>query len=189
MLNLRYLLLFFLIATQTNSQNSKVNDSNRIWYASLNVGVQMSGIKSEDFINSNYSPLIKASLGKWLTKDIAIQVGYQGRYFNAIADNYKHFYDFYFLEGVLDFKNLFFNSNKINKSYNLLFHGGFGFFQNRFYGNSSFHVVLGATNSFYISKKIRLNFDLSTIVGWDIYQGDEDILPNTSIGITYFFNK
>ena len=67
----------------------------------------MSGIKSEDFISSNYSPLIRLTGGKWLNDKIAIQVGYQGRYFNTIAENSdKRFYNFYFVEGILDVKNI-----------------------------------------------------------------------------------
>ena len=58
-------------------------------------------------LSSNYSPLIRLSIGKWLNRSIGIQVGYQGRYFNTIAENSdKRFYNFYFVEGILDVKNI-----------------------------------------------------------------------------------
>lgn len=89
----------------------------------------MSGIKSEDFISSNYSSLIKVIGGKWFNSNIGIQVGYQGRSFNAIADNDKHFYDFYFVEGVINAMSILSSKNKDNRFYELLFHAGIGFFK------------------------------------------------------------
>ena len=52
---------------------------NKKWFASIDFGVQMSGIKSEDFVSSNYSNLYRLSTGKLLNKYIGIQIGYQGR--------------------------------------------------------------------------------------------------------------
>lgn len=33
-----------------------------------------------------------------------------------------------------------------------------------------------------------MNFDIAAIIGWDIYQVDEDILPGITIGLTYNFS-
>ena len=179
-------ILFFsnsIVFTQEN-RLSKHN----IWFVSLDLGAQMSGIKSEDFISSNYSPMVRFLGGKWFNSRIGVQIGYQGRYFNAIADNDKHFYDFYFIEGVINAKNIISSSKKDKKFHELLFHAGAGLFQNNYYGSSNFHGILGATNNFTILKNIKIKFDIGAIVGWDIYQGDDDILPNISLGVIYSLN-
>lgn len=160
---------------------------NKKWFASLDFGVQISGIKSEDFISSNYSPLIRLTGGKWLNDKIAIQVGYQGRYFNTIENLDKRFYNFYFLEGILDVKKILKIYNRKNAVYELIFHGGFGYFQNKYYNNSTIHGVLGASNNFLLANKIKLKIDIAAIIGWDMYQGDQDILPNLSFGLVYEF--
>jgi len=190
MKNLKIYILFLAFFNYSLAASSQDNDSvnyKKKWFIGLDLGVQMSGIKSEDFINSNYSPLIRLTTGKWFNKSIGIQFGYQGRYFNAIADNDKHYYNFYFVEGTLDAKNILGLKRVNNRVYELVFHGGFGLFQNRYYGNSSIHGVLGASNNFKISKKLKLKFDIGAIVGWDIYQGDEDILPSLSLGLLHVF--
>ena len=191
--NIKIRFSFFLFTILSSfsaiSQESKTNSYNKNWfYFSVDIGTQMSGIKNEDFIPSNYSPLIRVTGGKWLNSKIAIQVGYQGRYFYAIADNLKHSYDFYFLESVFNAKNILLK-NKKNRIHDLLFHVGFGYFQNHFYGNSSFHGMLGASNNFSILENLKLKFDISAIVGWDIYQGNKDILPSISLGLIYKLNN
>lgn len=180
-LNIFCLILLFTVKLLAQ----KDNDSNKEWFASFDLGVQMSGIKSEDFVKSNYSPLYRLTIGKWLNKSIGLQGGYQGRHFNAIADNDKHFYNFYFTEIIFDSKSIFSIGKVKNRFHDLLFHVGFGYFQNRYYGNSTIHGILGASNNFSISKKIKLKFDIGAIIGWDIYQGDDDILPSISLGVVY----
>jgi hypothetical protein len=192
MINVGKLIIFSLFLITSSSflfgQSNKENTNfEKNWFIGLDLGIQMSGIKSEDFITSNYSPLIRVVGGKWFNPNFGFQAGYQGKYFNAIADNDKHFYNFYFFEGVLDVKNILSFKRKENRLYELLFHAGVGLFQNRYYGNSSVHGVLGAANNFSLSKKIKLKFDIGAIVGWDIYQGDDDILPSLSMGVVYLF--
>ena len=80
---IKLLLGFLLVSSFAYSQNDNKKNS---WFLSIDYGVQMSGIKSEDFISSNYSPVYRLSSGKWLTKYIGVQVGYQGRYFNTIEN-------------------------------------------------------------------------------------------------------
>ena len=181
---IKLLLGILLVSTFAYSQNDNKKNS---WFLSIDYGVQMSGIKSEDFISSNYSPVYRLSSGKWLTKYIGVQVGYQGRYFNTIENSDKRFYNFYYVEGILDIKNILKMSNSKNKVHELIFHGGFGYFQNQYYENSSIHSVLGASNNFFLTNKINLKIDISAILGWDIYQGNQDILPNSSIGLIYRF--
>lgn len=178
------LLGILLLATLTYSQD---NYKENTYLLSIDLGFQMSGIKSEDFVSSNYSPLYKLSTGKLLNKHIGIQIGYQGRYFNTIENSDKRFYNFYFAEGILNVKNILKMSYAKNRVYELIFHGGFGYFQNKYYNNSTIHGVLGASNNFLLADKIKLKIDIGAIIGWDIYQGNEDILPNSSIGLVYEF--
>ncbi len=178
------LLSILLVSTLTYSQDNYKKNS---WLVSIDFGVQMSGIKSEDFVSSNYSPVYRISSGKWLNKYIGVQIGYQGRYFNTIENSDKRFYNFYFVEGILDVKNILKISNRKNKAHELIFHGGFGYFQNQYYENSSIYYVLGVSNNFLLTNKINLKIDVGAIIGWDIYQGNQDILPNSSIGLIYEF--
>lgn len=178
--------IFYVGFYPTASSQEILSNDKREWFVNLDFGVQMSGIKDEDFIKSNYSPLIRVLGGKWFNKVFGSQIGYQGRYFNAISDNDKHFYDFYFIEGVIDAKNLLLKEKNNNRFHELIFHAGFGLFQNRYYGNSSFHGILGVNNNFSISENILLKFDIGAIVGWDIYQGNNDILPSVSLGFLYY---
>jgi len=49
-------------------------------------------------------------------------------------------------------------------------------------------IKLKGRSSYYrLSNKLYLNFSLSAIFGWDIYQGDEDILPGLFVGFSYSF--
>ena len=185
----KFRILFFLFlfgGFEINAQYFN-NDSSikSKWILSSALGIQMSGIKSQDFIYSNYSPLFVCSAGKWFNANLGLKLGYQGRYFYSIADQEKHFYDFYFIKSMFSLKSILTDS-KIYNNHEFLFDIGFGFFQNNFYKESKIHGILGATNSFIIAQKITLNLNISAIFGWDIYQKNKDILPACSLGISYF---
>jgi hypothetical protein len=147
----------------------------------------MSGIKDEDFVSSNYSPLFNVSAGKWFSPYLALQIGYKGFYFNTIADKIKHQYNYFYGEAVINFNN-FVHPARINKNWNLLLHGGPGYFYNHIYGKPNICVNIGIQNNYQLSNKIQANLDITSIIGWDIYQGDEDILPGITAGIIYNFN-
>lgn len=187
----RILFIVFILAIGADNSYAQLNDAktnqtDRNWIFGVDYGFQMSGIKNEDFISSNYSPVYRVSLGKWINQSIAIQIGYQGRYFNAIADDIKHYYNFYYSEAVFDVKNIIFN-NKEKRVHEFFFHVGPGSFYNFDYGKSFIHGIIGGSNVFSIKSDFKLNLDISAIIGWDIYQGDEDILPSISLGGIYLF--
>ena len=46
--------------------------------------------------------------------------------------------------------------------------------------------MIGGTNAFLITPSFKLTLDISAI-GWDIYQGDQDILPGISVGTVIYF--
>jgi hypothetical protein len=87
----------------------------------------------------------------------------------------------------LDFENILKIYNSKNTVYELIVHGGFGYFQNKYYNNSTIHGVLGTSNNFLLANKIKLKIDIGAIIGWDIYQGDQDILPNLFFGLVCDF--
>jgi hypothetical protein len=147
----------------------------------------MSGIKDEDFISSNYSPLFNITTGKWFTQQFALQIGYKGFYFNAIADEVKHHYNYFYAEAVINFNN-FIDPDRENRIWNLLLHAGPGYFYNHVYRRASLHFNLGIQNTFQLSDHFHASLDIASIVGWDIYQGDEDILPGITIGLIYLFD-
>lgn len=187
-LNYRFYIKVFFLALLSNfvgNMNCFGQDiQQNKWFSSFDLGLQMSGIKSEDFVYSNYSPVYRISLGRGFSTNFAVQVGYQGKYFLAISDDLKYEYSFFFIEGMANLTELIFNSNELRK-YNLWFHTGPGYFYHKIYNRSNLHWNLGCSNTFDLSKKIGLKLDVSAIIGWDIYQGNNDILPNISMGILF----
>jgi hypothetical protein len=155
-------------------------------FITFKFGAQISGIKSEDFVSKNIAPLLNLNVGRRLTQSIALQIGYKGFYFNTISDNNKHNYGFYYGEVLLNINSLTCNNyNKSNWYSNI--HIGSGYFYNNFYNQPNICASMGLSSSFPINNFFALNIEFSAIMGWDIYQGDEDILPNVGIGIVYNF--
>ena len=182
-----YALLSIFILTKSYAQNSSPIDALATsYFVSLNYGSQMSGIKDEDFITSNYSPLFNITTGRWLTNYIALQIGYKGFYFNTIADEAKHHYNYYYGETVINFNELVVPS-RINKSWNIFLHAGPGYFYNHTYSRPNLCTNIGLQNNYQITNQFQATLDITSIIGWDIYQGNRDILPGISAGITYFF--
>lgn len=180
------LILSFCNIIQAQVEKDKNTSLNSKWFVGVDYGVQMSGIKNEDFVPSNYSPVYKVSIGKWITPDLALTAGYQGRYFRTISSDERFTYNFYSVEAVLNVRN-FFSKEKRDRLYNFFLHAGPGYFYHFSYGRGNIHGNMGASHIFSMSDKIKLKFDVSAIIGWDIYQGDEDILPNISVGIIHQF--
>ena len=157
------------------------------WFFSAASGVQMSGIKDEDFIKSNYSPLIDFSVGKWFAPYLALQIGYKGFYFYTISDDIRHYYNYLYGEAIINFNN-FVDPDRINRNWNLHLHGGPGYFYNHVYRKASLHINLGIQNTFRLTDHYHASIDISSIVGWGIYQGNEDILPGITVGAIYHFD-
>jgi hypothetical protein len=175
---------FFLLTINIFGYSQALNThQKKIWYVSASSGLQMSGIKNEDFISQNIAPAINIGIGLWFTPEIALQFGYKGPYFNTITDHDHRFYNYYYGEVLLNITHLIMENEQ--KTWNLLIHPGAGLFENKYYGGRpSICADFGIINKFN-KKKISLFVDLSFIMGWDIYQGDEDILPSCTIGIFY----
>jgi len=184
-----YVLLTFLVISESNAQNSiDLEKLENRYFISLNFGSQMSGIKDEDFISSNYSPLFNFTVGKWFTPYLAFQIGYKGFYFYTIADEIKHHYNYLYGEAFINLNN-FISPNRINRNWNILLHGGPGYFYNHVYGRASIHINIGIQNTYQLTNRIHASVNIASIVGWDIYQGNKDILPGITAGITYFLRS
>ena len=127
----------FTISLFICEEDLMASDLDRKWFVSLNLGSQMSGIKSEDFVYSNYSPLLRLSVGKWFSREMALNVGYQ--------------------------------NNKSTGQPNII------------------ATTTSISNNFKIADNLCISLTTSAIMGWNIYQGDEDILPGVALGISYRF--
>lgn len=190
--NKKYLLLFLLVWTynfmyaQTDTIDIK-SDSGLNWFVSAGIGCQISGYKKEDFIGSNVSPLLNVTAGRWFTKAIALQTGYKGTYFHTISDDRKHHYIFLYVEALLNLNNLRKVQNSSSSLWSLNLHAGPGYFYNYDYDRPNFCANIGMSNGFRLTNRVQANLDISAIVGWDIYQGDEDILPGVALGVSYTF--
>ena len=157
------------------------------WYVSVGAGLQISGYKKVDFVSENVASSILFTTGVWLSPAIAVQASYKGYYFHTISDHDQHHFYFLFGEAKFDFIRLI--TNQLTKHrWQLFLHLGGGYFFNKYYNEPNFCANVGASISYNVYKKIDIYTDLSAVIGWDIYQGDEDILPSINIGITYNFN-
>lgn len=168
--------------TAVNPQNHCWGD----WQVSINFGTQMSGIKDEDFVANNYAPLLNVSFAKWFSPSLAIQFGYKGWYFHQIIDDNKYKYGYYYGEAVLNVNSLFRNYNS-SAGWSLYLHCGSGYFYNYHYKKPNVCANMGISNNYRFAENFQASLDISAIVGWDIYQGDEDILPGITVGISYLF--
>jgi len=155
-------------------------------YVGMSAGLQMSGIKDEDFITRNYSPMLTIYSGKWFSPLLAIQIGYRGNYFNTISDDRKHFYKYFSGEAIFNLNTLV-DPTSTQENWKICFHAGTGYFYNHDYNRSNICAHTGISGNFKITENISALLNVSAIMGWDIYQGDEDILPGTSIGLSYSF--
>tara|TARA_B100001750_G_C15449159_1_gene567965 strand:+ start:52 stop:642 length:591 start_codon:yes stop_codon:yes gene_type:complete len=168
-------------------ENDEIPSRSTDWFISFSYGAQISGIKSEDFIQSNVTPDFTLGLGKWITPKIALQIGYSGFYFHYISDNDRHYYNFIYGDVLFNINKII-DSKKITKGkWNLIFHPGGGYFYNNYYNRPNICANLGLLYSFSFKNNFNLIVDVSAIAGWDIYQGNEDILPSCNIGIVYSF--
>lgn len=153
-------------------------------YVGAGIGLQMTGIRKEDFVSNNMSPRLNLYLGKRLNDIAAIQVGFEGVYFNTIADDDRRYFNYY---NVM-IENKIFQSlvkgrrNKLN--YMALQLGG-GLLYNKYYGRPNFCGDLGLVCAHKILNKTSMSLRLNSILGWDLYQGDADIINGFTIGIKY----
>ncbi len=183
-----YLIISFLFVSSVcfSQTDSNIVYPQKQWYISTALGIQMSGIKPEDFISHNMVPSFQFGVGVWFTPEIALQLSYKGFYFNTIADEVKHSYDFFFGEVLLNINELILGKEAKKNRWSVVFHPGAGLFNNKYYNQINICGNIGIMNSYKINESLELFLDISTIVGWDIYQGDDDIIPSFGIGINYY---
>jgi hypothetical protein len=145
-------------------------------FLNLSVGVQMSGIKNEDFVLNNYSPKIDVSAMKSINQVFALQIGYQGYYFNTIANSDNRRYTF--VSGSIVTRVM---QRSKNHDFSLL--TGLGLFMNHYYKRPSLCADIGVFSNFILANQ-HFSSKISAIFGWDIYQGNADILPSLTLGYT-----
>lgn len=184
--------LILLIGNSTYAQNEafttrSIKRNYRKWFVSVAGGVQISGYKKVDFVSSNVSPLINIAAGKWFAPELAIRVGYKGPYFHTISNDEKNFYRYFYSEALFNISQLIAGRRPVEGRYAFLAYAGSGYFYNETYGRPNVCANLGISNNIRLLKGLSASFDISAIIGWDIYQGDEDILPGASVSISYAF--
>lgn len=145
-------------------------------FLNFSAGAQMSGIKNEDFVLNNYSPKIDVSAMKSITQVFGLQIGYQGYYFNTIANADKRRYTY--ISGSLVTRVI-----QLSKNLDLSLLTGSGLFMNHYYKRPSVCADVGVLSNFVLANQ-HLNSKISAIFGWDIYQGNADILPSLTLGYT-----
>ncbi len=178
----RTILLIFFFLILTNQLQSQTRESRQPLFLDFYFGGQVSGIRKEDYIKSNFSPYLHLSAGKGINQKFSIRFGYQGPYFNFIGDDVKHKYYFLNSEIYYRFLSIFKKSGSKLISFEVLL--GSGYLHNYHYNKSNFCINAGGVSSFKLSKTLALRLKGSAIFGWKIYQDDKDALPNFSIGLS-----
>jgi hypothetical protein len=184
------IIVFVFAGSISNPLSSQTVDSitagmKEKFYIDLYLGVQVSGIRKEDYVASNFAPYIQLSAGKWLTRNLALALTYQGPYFNFIGDSSKHKYVYLGGDAILNINRFFTESN--TGVWNINVFAGPGLLYNDFYSKTNFCFSTGLVNEVKIKNDISLKFKVSAIIGHSIYQKDEDILPNISLGLSKTF--
>jgi len=180
-------ILIFIIALSFKLIGHSINysmEEKKTSQVSINIGTQMSGIKDEDFVFSNYSPLFSVNFERMLSNYFGYKIGYKGVYFNYIGDKVKHYYFFIHLSGIIDVSKMVSDKNTL-RSWGFAFYGGPGFFYNFHYEKSNICSNLGGRIFYRMNSNLSFNGDVTAIIGWDIYQGNLDILPGLTIGVSY----
>lgn len=181
------MLLNFSVNAQIDNRSEQFN-SYKKWFVSSAFGVQISGIKEEDFVSKNIAPALTISSGLWFNPSIGLQFSYKGPYFHTISDDDKRPYLSIFGEVLFNLNEIVNGEMENNNNWNLIIHSGPGYFHNKYFNKVKLNGNLGIINDFKLTESVHVFVDVSFIVGWDIYQGDEDILPSGVLGISYLFN-
>lgn len=166
------------------------------WFVSAGAGYQHSGIRSEDYVATNFSPLVSLEVGKYFLPYFAITLGYKGPYYNYISDSDKHHYAFLYSDFVLDLRNLI--QYRENNKWTIQVYAGGGAFYNRYpdfsgrqYPNGRLMAAgnIGVSFLAYLTHHFRLGIDISSIGGWGIYQDSIDAIPSAFIRGTYIITR
>ena len=177
-------ILNFKIAAQSYNGNAHTKKQ---WFVSSAVGVQISGIKEEDFIRTNVAPAITVTSGFWLAPSIGFGIIYKGPYFYYIGDDDRHSYLFICSEVLFNVNEIVNGKKEIKNRWSFIVHSGPGYFYNDYLNQSQLNLNGGIINKVKLTNRLDVFMDVSFIVGWDIYQGNEDILPSAVLGVSYLF--
>lgn len=168
---------------QLNAQTLEKIDKHS-FFIDLYGGTQVSGIRKMDYIASNFAPYFQVGIGKWIVPCLALSINYDGPYFHLLGHKDKHYYHYINGELIANFSNFLKIDSKYFNLYGIV---GSGLFINKFKNQNNICAVLGLVNEFILNEGWSIKIKSTTIMGWDIYQGDEDAVTNYSIGVSKQF--
>lgn len=187
------ILVFFLataLTSITSAQNTSITSTitstykRGAFFLDAYIGTQVSGIRKEDYVSSNFAPYFQVSIGKVITQNISLNINFQGPYFNFIGDNNKHSYQFLGSDLIVCMNRLF--NTKYSGNWYLYLFAGPGILFNNYLNKTNLCFNGGLINE-YRYKSIGIKLKISAIGGYKIYQHDKDALTNISIGISKYF--
>tara|TARA_R110001599_G_scaffold1889_4_gene9876 strand:- start:328221 stop:328787 length:567 start_codon:yes stop_codon:yes gene_type:complete len=180
------LLLISFIGMDVSAQSKELVKNRSNFFVSGTIGYQMSGIKDEDFVRNNYSPMLKMTGGMWFSPLLALEIGYRGFYFNTIENSDRRYYNYFYGSTIFDLLNII-DSNQ-DSDLKLYLKIGSGYFYNFYYNQPNIIASFEFAGLIKLNEQLNLQIEASSLMGWDIYQGDEDILPSISAGFLYKWN-
>ena len=168
------------------------------WFISAGIGEQHSGIRSEDYVKDNFSPIFVIEGGKFISSCFALELGIKGCWYNFISDNDRHYYASLYGNLIFDIQNAI--AYKEDRIWNTQVYLGGGLMYNAYHGLVSPLGLLeypdgrlqpiinvGMSNLFRVSPRVQLGFDVGGICGWALYQDSCDMIPSAFLRTVYSF--
>lgn len=183
---LSLLIITILTSNVIVAQDTKplITPNKKSFFIEGYIGTQVSGIRKEDYVKTNFSPYIQISAGKILSQSISVNINFQGPYFNYIGDNHNHNYQFFGSELIISLSSLV--NHKYNGPWKIYLFTGPGVLFNNYLNKTNLCLSGGIINEYKINT-FSLKIKISAIGGFKIYQHDKDILTNLSLGLCKYF--
>ena len=144
-------------------------------------GGQFSGARKVDLIKSNFTEVSSLGLGKVISPYFKILIGIEGRRFLYINDNFDHEYIYLYGSNIIKLAKYesFFSDFELTV--------GSGLFMNYFYRRPNICAHLGLAYTKEVSHSVSFSIGMKSVVGWDLYQGDDDIINSMNISVRKYF--
>jgi hypothetical protein len=176
-LTIAYLLSSYEIRAQSKGESKLLADV----FVQVRGGVQFSGARKADVIKSNFIEVYSVGLGKIISPYFKIFIGIEGRRFLYLKDDFDHEYSYLYGSNIIKLAR---NESFIS-DFELTV--GSGLFMNYFYQRPNICGHLGLIYTKEVSPDVSISIGIKSLVGWDIYQGDDDILNSINLGFRKYF--
>jgi len=148
------------------------------------VGPQVSGIRKEDYVYSNVSPKLRLVYGKRVNEKFDVALGFEGMYFKMILNQDKRYYNYW---NLLLSQEIYAIELGAEKKIKFKLSTGGGLLNNIYFNQLGFVGEIGVNLEIVSFNNNRIVIYPNSIMGWDLYQGDNDIINGILLGYSIEF--